>query len=457
MNRKRNLAAIGRKSLIILALLVLFASCSNRSGSAGAGSAASSAAESAAVSINEDGTVNNPEAVQVDPNMLVFWSLFTGGDGGFMDRIISAYNATGPAKQVHSIMLVWADYYTKFQTAIATGNGPDIGVSHASKLTELVEQGAVIPIDSYLNEIGANLSDYYSDNSINSVTFDGETYAIPLDTHAEILYFNLDYIERAGVELNENGQLDIDGVEDFIALLDQLKTAVGDGQSVISLTNNGDDPYRTWWATYFQMGGPALFSEDGTAVTMDRAIGVRAAEFVKSLYDEGYVARGIVDHQQYFQAGSAALYIGGTWATGALEQTQNLRFGAQPWPRLFENDSCWADSHTLVIPYNRSRTEEETLEAVKAIFWWSTEGGLIWCESGQIPSATSVLSSEEYLALPYRSSYMSALDTSVLPPKNPNFYAMKADIIECLDGYWSDTYDAATAIDRIYDCLEDNL
>lgn len=264
--------------------------------------------------------------------MLVFWSLFTGGDGEFMDRIIAAYNATGPAKQVHSIMLVWADYYTKFETAIATGNGPDIGVSHASKLTDLVEKNTVIPIDSYLERLGINLSDYFSSNSIDAVTFDGKTYAIPLDTHSEILYFNLDYIEKAGIVLNEAGQLDINSVDDFMAILNQLKTVVGDGQSVISLTNNGDDPYRIWWATYFQMGGTPLFNEDATEMTMNKEIAVRAAEFIKSLYDEGYIARGIVDHQRYFQSGNAAIEFGGTWAVGVYEQTENFRFGAQLWP-----------------------------------------------------------------------------------------------------------------------------
>ena len=67
--------------------------------------------------VNEDGTVNNPEAVKVDKNKLVFWSLFSGGDGEFMDKIISDYNGTKPTKEVQSIMLVWGDYYTKLQTA----------------------------------------------------------------------------------------------------------------------------------------------------------------------------------------------------------------------------------------------------------------------------------------------------------------------------------------------------
>lgn len=226
---------------------------------------------------------------------------------------------------------------------------------------------------------------------------------------------------------------------------------------MVSLTNNGDDPYRVWWATYFQMGGTPLVNDEGTEVTLDVDIAVEAAEFVKSLYDEGYVAEGIDDHQKFFQSGKAAFFMGGTWGTGALEQTEGLNFGAQPWPELFDNDSCWADSHTLILPVNPDRTEEETKAAVEFMVAASREGGTTWAGSGQIPSNKEVLESQEYQDMPYRSSYKSALETAVLPSKNPHFYAMKAGMIESLNTLWSNTADAAAAIDSLYAELESNL
>lgn len=407
--------------------------------------------------VNEDGTVNNPEAVQVDENKLVFWSLFSGGDGGFMDEIIADYNSKGPSKEVQSIMLVWADYYTKLQTAVAAGKGPDIGVSHVSKLPELVDQGVVEPIDSYLEQMGFDMSSVYASNSIDSVTFDGQIYAIPLDTHAEILYYNTDILERAGVALNADGQLDINSWDEFKAIMDQCKAVLEDGETTLSMTNAGDDPYRIWWATYFQMGGTPLVNDDGTEVTLDMDIAKKAAETVKSLFEDGYIIEGIDDHQQLFQSGKAAFATCGTWATGAFEKTENLNFGAQAWLKLFDNDSCWADSHTMILPVNPDRTEEETLAAVEFLVGASGDGGTIWAGSGQIPSNMSVLESDEYLGMPYRSSYKSALQTAVLPSKNPHFYAMKDGIIENLNTYWTNVADVDTAIQGLYDELESNL
>ena len=427
-------------------------------GTTDAGSAdASDETSEVQADINEDGTVNNPESVEVKEGSLVFWSLFSGGDGGFMDEMIDAYNSEGPDMEAQPIMLVWADYYTKLQTAVAAGKGPDIGVSHVSKLPELVEQGAVVPIDSYLEDIGVSMSDLYTDGSIDSVTFSGDTYGIPLDTHAEIMYYNRDILDEAGVELNSEGKLEINSADDFISILDKIKLVIPDGSSALALTNSGDDPYRVWWATYFQMNGTAILSEDGTEVTLDKEVAMEAAKFVKSLYEEGYILEGIDDHQAFFQSGKAGILFGGTWATGAFEKTEGLNFGAQNFPKLFETDACWADAHIMIIPFAKDRTEQETLESVKFIVSAASDGGVTWAKSGQIPSNVQVVNSDEYAALDYRSDYKNALNTAVLPPQSSSFYAMKAGMIDTLNAYWTGQNDVETAINNLYSELESNI
>lgn len=89
-----------------------------------------------------------------DSGALTFWSLFTGGDGEFMDDIIAEYNQTSPAQEVKSITMVWDDYYTKLQTSVAADKGPDIGVSHVSRIPELAELGVIDPIDDYIEQLG---------------------------------------------------------------------------------------------------------------------------------------------------------------------------------------------------------------------------------------------------------------------------------------------------------------
>lgn len=407
-----------------------------------------SGGSSSAVSVNEDGTVNNPEDVVVDPNKLVFWSLFAGGDGAWMDRIISDYNATNPVKQVQPVMLVWADYYTKFGTAVAARRGPDIGVSHTSRLPELVEQGMVIAVDDYAAKAGLNWNDF-APAMVEGITFNGKKYAIPLDTHAEILYVNLDKIKAAGVSLTNN-QLSIANAAEFKAVMDKIKPTLQPGESVISLPQQGDDPYRAWWAAYFQMGGTPLVNDAGTQVTLDRNTAIRAADSVKSLWTDGYILPGIEDHQRFFQDGHSALSFGGTWATGVFSETQGLNFSAQPYPRLYgTNDACWADAHVFTIPTKQARNAANTQAAVDFAFWAASKGGATWAQSGQIPSHIPVQSSPAFTALPYRSGYSRAASTAVLPSKNVNFGALRDAIMQNLNTIWTDQKTSTEAVQSI--------
>ena len=79
--------------------------------------------------------------------------------------------------------------------------------------------------------------------------------------------------------------------------------------------------------------------------------------------------------------------------------------------------------------------------------------GRIWSDPGKQRSSGQ----QEYKDMPYRSSYKAALDTAVLPSKNPHFYAMKAGMIDSLNTLWSGTADANEAMDSLYGELESNL
>ena len=152
---------------------------------------------------NGNGTVDNPEEVTVPAGTLSFWSLFTGGDGDWFKQIKDQYNQTNPKNPVEIITLVWDDYYTKLQTAVAAGKGPDIGISHVSKLYELSQSGVAEPLDDYLKKLNIDLSKDYQKSSLDSVSIDGKIYAIPLDTHAEVMYYNTSLLEEAGVTEEE--------------------------------------------------------------------------------------------------------------------------------------------------------------------------------------------------------------------------------------------------------------
>ena len=429
------------------------------SSSAGAeatdGSAA--AAEASTVpDVNKDGTYNNPLAASVPEGNLKFWSLFSGGDGEWFNSIVDDYNKTqSPENPITPIMLVWADYYTKLQTAVATGNGPDVGVSHVSKLYELAQTGVVQPIDDYLKQLGINISDYYSKESIDAVTVDGKIYAIPLDTHAEVMYYNLDLLQKAGI--TEADVKNVKSADDFNALLEKCK-GLGDDITPLAMTNSGDDPFRIWYASYFQMGGSDFVNDGATEDTLDVDKAKAAMEYVKGLWDKGYILPGIDDHAAYFQSGKAAFVFAGTWVTGTFSSTDGLNYNNACFPSLFNgNSQCWADSHTLILPVNKKRTDKETLQAVKFMFYASNNGGITWAGSGQIPASKTANQSADYKKLKGY-NVVDELKYAKYAPKATQYYGgIKADMIDALNGYWQGTTDENAAIAALQQAIDNNL
>lgn len=388
---------------------------------------------------------------------LSFWSLFNGGDGEWIGKIVQEYNKNEkPEHPVQITTLVWDDYYTKLQTAIATGNGPDIGVSHVSKLYELAKTGAIEPLNGYLDKLGIKFSDYYAKANQDAVTVDGKIYAIPLDTHAEIMYYNTDLLKQAGV--SEDAVKNIKSADDFVKILKTCKEKLPEDITPLTLTQSGDDPWRVWWANYYQMGGSNFVNKNGTKVTMDKDKAEKSMEWLKSLYDQKLILPGIQDHDMTFQNGKAVFDIGGTWVTGTFENTKGLHFGISKYPLLFGNTPyCWADSHTLILPKTNGRTEEESLAAVKFMFTASSKYGITWAGSGQIPAAKTVNTSDAYKKLPgYKA--IDELKYAKYAPRTKSYYGgMKADMEQALDGYWQGQSSEATAYKQLYEAIQDNL
>lgn len=461
---KRNLLKIMLTSTLAATMCASLVACgsSGSSGTTGATAAnqsgsATSTSNSEQVNANSDGTVNNPEAVQIKSGDLSFWSLFTGGDGEWWQKIVSDYNNTSPTYPVQCVTLVWADYYTKLQTAVAAGKGPDMGISHVSKLYELASTGVIEPLDDYLKDNDIDLTKYYSQKNIDAVTIDDHIYAIPLDTHAEVMYYNTDLISQAGI--TEDDIANIKSIDDFKDMLKKCKDTLGSDYTPLCLSNSGDDPFRVWYALYYQMGGAPFVNDDATKCTLDKDKAEAAMKALKDLYDEGYIQKGINsdDNAVPFQSGKAAFLFGGTWLTGTLESTKGLNFNNACFPQLYDTQTCWADSHTLILPVKKSRTKEETDDAVKFMFYASDKGGITWAESGQIPASSTANQSDKYKNMKGY-NVIKELDNAQFAPKASHYYnGIKTDLQSALDGYWTGQVDLDTAYENLETAVKNNL
>ncbi|MFD0693303.1 ABC transporter substrate-binding protein [Paenibacillus sp. GCM10027628] len=367
---------------------------------------------------------------------LVFWTLFAGGDGDYMDQIISSFNKSQDSISVKNVKLEWAEYYTKLVTGVSGGKGPDIGISHTSKLPELIKAGVVTELDATAKTINLNW-DNYNSNILSSATVNGKHYAVPIDTHPFIMYYNKKHLQTAGL-LGADGKPTLEpGADGFVKFLTTLKEKLPKDVTPFAFSNNADDPYRLWWALYSQQGGNDVISDDGKSPAIDTDKAIKAANYIKDLY---YTSKVIKpqdpDFYKTFQSGKGAIMMTGVWATGTWETTKDLDFGAMAIPNIFGNTKTWGDSHTIILPVTAKEDPKKREAALTFANYVAEKGGQIWAKAGHIPANKTVLDTPEYKGLKYRSDYASVAGDVVFPKVSDKTWPKNDILKKYLDEIW---------------------
>jgi multiple sugar transport system substrate-binding protein len=430
----------------MLSFALLLSACGGGGGSNNDASSSPSASPSDSQSsapASESGSADSGEKVS-----LSFWTLFSGGDGDNMQQMIDEFNKTHPDIQVKNTKLEWGEYYTKLITAVGNGNGPDVGISHTSRLPDLIEQGVVTELDDVAGDANVDWNSF-NQNLLNATVVDGKHYAVPIDTHPFIMYYNKKLLKDAGL-LGSDGKPVIEpGGDGFVKFLTTIKEKLPK-MTPFALSNTNDDPYRLWWALYSQQGGNDVIADDLKTAQLDADKGVKAAQYIQDLYHKYSVIKlNDPDFYKNFQSGTAAIMMTGVWATGIWESTKGFEFGAMPIPKIFDQDATWGDSHTIILPTTK---DEDPVKRKAALTFanWLADNGQVWAKAGHIPSKPSVFEKQEFKDLPYRSDYVSVADTVKFnKPSTKNWQIRDLALFKFLNEVWANKMTPADAMAKI--------
>ncbi|WP_416296706.1 ABC transporter substrate-binding protein [Paenibacillus illinoisensis] len=379
---------------------------------------------------------------------LSFWTLFDGGDGANMQALVDEFNKTHPDIEVKNTKLAWGEYYTKLVTAVGNGNGPDIGISHSSRLPDLIDQGVVTELDTPAADAGVDWNSN-NQNLLSAVTVDDQHYAVPIDTHAFIMFYNKKLLKEAGL-LGEDGKPVLEQSADgFVSFLKTLKEKLPAKVTPFALSNNNDDPFRLWWSLYSQLGGNDVISDDLKSAAIDKEKGIQAADYIQKLYTEGYIKKNDPDFYKNFQSGTAAMTMTGVWTTGTWESTKDFEFGAMPIPKFYDQEATWGDSHTIILPLTQD--EDEAKRKAAMIFAdWVADNGQVWAKAGHIPSKPSVLEKQEFKDMPYRSDYSEVASVVKFSKKSTKTAQIREEVaFKFLNEVWVNKMTPADAMNNM--------
>lgn len=390
---------------------------------------------------------------------VVWWDFLGGGDGVRMKKMIEDFNAAhAGAIKIDATTLEWGTpFYAKVQTSAAVGEAPDIMTYHASRIPLAVQQGVLqeITADDW-TAMGLSSADF-APATWDAVTIDGKQYAVPLDTHPIVLYYNKDLLEKAGM-LDENGKpKGLDSREGFTATLQALKDS-GVKFPLGSVTADGNFMFRTIYSLMGQQDGQLM--SDGEFLAGDNgdklanALGV-LAEWTKAGLQSTYTDYPAT--VALFTSGEAAMMINGVWEVPTMTdlnaQGKLFNWGAVELPVIFDHPSTYADSHSFAIPANQGKEmTPEKRAAVLEVMSWMSKNSLFWATAGHIPANGAVVASAEYKAMEPNATYSSLTANMIFDPKSP-LAGVAGPIFDVMSTYFVPTLngemDPAEAVESI--------
>ena len=244
------------------------------------------------------------------------------------------------------------EYYTQLNALIAADETPDVFiVSPGPNLTDYVDPGVAAPLDEYLEADGWK-DTFASDAVFTQQTYDGEIYAVPLNTAAACCYYNKDIFEEAGVEVPTT----------YDELLEACQKIQDAGYTPITISAG------TAWCLSMLAGYlcdregvdlPAINSgEESWVQDKTIAAGEKLLE-LSQYFQETAAGDSNDDATMAFAMGDAAILIQGSWAIGQMNaynpdieevcgvfQFPAIEGGGDPGRTIAKSDSLAMSSST---------------------------------------------------------------------------------------------------------------
>ncbi|MEV8596348.1 extracellular solute-binding protein [Streptomyces sp. NPDC052012] len=349
---------------------------------------------------------------------LSVWDLFQGGDGLLMDDMIKAVSGGPRGFDVDRTILDWGpSYYTKLAMAAAGGRASDVAVLHLSRLAGYAPGGLLDPFDlDLLAEFGVTERDF-TPAVWARTRHDDTVYAIPLDVHPFIVFYDKEVADTAGL-LDSSGELaPMGSPEAFLDAGKALAEATGKSGVLFGHVTDTAQNWRQFAALYAQTG--ASFSlPDGGPPEIDVDAAVRVVTFMQQLFD-GRTNPNNLDYNGAvagFLGGRGGMVMLGEWELPNLKKS-GIPLGAAPFPQVFDKPAVYTDSHAFVLPHQDDPDPRRRREAHRYVAE-IVKQSLTWATAGHIPAYQPVLEEPEYAALDPQSSYADAAEVAVLDPPN---------------------------------------
>jgi ABC-type glycerol-3-phosphate transport system substrate-binding protein len=328
------------------------------------------------------------------------------GLGEWWQRLVALYEEnTGNTVSIRNTPA--AEYYGQLMIQAASGSAADIIVINANNVRELTAMGALLPIDDFVARPG--VEDKLVEGAWDNLAVEGTYYGVPVTGRTLELIYNRCYLEEAGFDAPPTTP------EEFLEMARALTQRDASGNVTrygANLVNANEDPTYEMLLMWTIAFGGSLTDEAG-AFTLTSEPVVEALTFMKTLYDEGLVPRGLTETEQrsLFATGATAMTVDGQWQFPFIEENNAANYDCyasakHPW----DGPATGGTNQGLGINANAADPEAAWAFLETAT---SPEMQSIFSDySPYIPYGVGALTDEQLAARPYLTPWAESLPTA---------------------------------------------
>lgn len=353
---------------------------------------------------------NNPNAAvaEKEPIEITMWTFLdpngTDGRGQTLKKIIEDYEKEFPYVTVSVETQDYTTLTTKFLTASAVGNAPDICWVESTRSPLIIEDGHFIPfedmfLDEWSDEDIADVKDSFWD-----MAGDGKHYTAYMSRNSVSIVYRQDLFEEKGIDPNS-----IKSWDDLVEAAKKLTYVDENGMQVYGLGQNyAEGTNGTNYVIEALLSTDQLFTPDGTAV-WNNETAVDAINYQKEMIEMGITPEYCVsatfdDVVTDFIAGKYAMIMSGNTRVPKIKEACAYDPDAVQCmliPQLFDDtDMKIIAGGWMVGVWSESEHPYEAGKFLEAMI--SREADCMWVETGgQIPMRQSTRETlKDYFADP---------------------------------------------------------
>ncbi|HRW34158.1 MAG TPA: sugar ABC transporter substrate-binding protein [Thermotogota bacterium] len=271
----------------------------------------------------------------------------------YMNDVNKSFEEANPGVEVEWVDVAYDAGLQKLQAAIAAGTAPDVVNMNTIWAIDLVALEALTPMDEYLTEVDKYR---YWPQLLAGNTIDEQLYSIPWYASPQILIYNREIFEEAGLDPDNPPET----WEEMLEVSRIIKEKTG---------KYGFEPTISGFED-LMLEGIQLVSEDGKKATFNTPDAIAKLNWYKTLFEEDLIPRtlgGYTAGRENYSAGKIAMYPVGMSMLKHIQENSPSIYAVTdvaPLP-LGKAEMLKSAMMNFVIPVNA----EHKQEAADYIMW----------------------------------------------------------------------------------------